>query len=104
MTGSGDGSAASLTVEVPDLGGVDEASILEVLVSVGDRIEVETPLVTLESEKATMDVPSPRAGIVASLAVKTGDRVRAGMPIVVLLAPQVDADDLADTRSVLRAT
>jgi dihydrolipoamide dehydrogenase len=103
LTGPSDRNPASLTVEVPDLGGVEEASVLEVLVSVGDRVEVDTPLVTLESEKATMDVPSSCAGVVVSLVVRRGDKVRAGMPIVVLQGAATEAADLDDTRSALRA-
>ena len=54
----------STTVVVPDLGEVEEADVIDVLVKVGDRVEIETPLITLESEKASLDVPSTAAGIV----------------------------------------
>ena len=104
MPGPGERNPASLTIEVPDLGGVQEASVLEVLVAVGDRVDAETPLLTLESEKATMDVPSTRAGVVARILVSPGDKVRAGMPIVALQATGAATADLDDTQSALRAT
>ena len=61
-----DRMSATLTkVEVPDIGDFDDVPIIEILVSVGDSVAVEDPLVTLESDKATMDVPAPTAGVVA---------------------------------------
>ena len=72
------------TVRIPDLGDVDEVEVVEVLVSVGDEIEVEDPLITLESDKASMDVPSPKAGKVAEIAVSEGDKVGEGDAILTL--------------------
>jgi dihydrolipoamide dehydrogenase len=60
---------------VPDIGDFKNVEVIEVLVKPGDRVEKETPLLTLETEKATMDVPSPRSGTVRTIAVKKGDRV-----------------------------
>ncbi|MET0985922.1 MAG: dihydrolipoyl dehydrogenase [Steroidobacteraceae bacterium] len=65
----------SSEIRVPDLGDFKDVEVIEVLVKPGDRVEKETPLLTLETEKATMDVPSPRAGVVRSVAIKKGDRV-----------------------------
>jgi dihydrolipoamide dehydrogenase len=65
-------------VRVPDIGDFDDVPVIEILVSVGDEVAVEDPLVTLESDKATMDVPAPFAGVVAELAVSVGDRVSEG--------------------------
>ena len=62
-------------VAVPDIGDFKDVPIIEVAVKVGDRVKAEAPLITLESDKASMEVPSPSAGVVKSLAVKTGDRV-----------------------------
>jgi len=62
-------------VRVPDIGDFKDVPVIEVLVEPGDRVEKEQPLVTLESDKATMDVPSPSAGTVAQLRVKVGDKV-----------------------------
>jgi len=73
-----DGEPEEIQVTVPDIGDFDAVEIIEVLVAEGDSVEVEQGLVTLESDKATMDVPSTVAGTVVSLAVKTGDSVAQG--------------------------
>ena len=62
-------------VRVPDIGDFENVEIIEVLVAVGDRIEADTSLVTLESDKATMEVPSPFAGVVNKVCVAVGDHV-----------------------------
>ena len=69
-------------VRVPDLGNFAEVPIIDVLVQVGDRIEVDTPLVTLETDKASMDVPSTVAGEIVELAVVRGDKVSKGSVLV----------------------
>ena len=71
-------------VTVPDIGDFDDVPVIEILVSPGDAVSAEDPLVTLESDKATMDVPSPSAGKVAKVLVKVGDRVSEGTAIVEL--------------------
>ena len=71
-------------VAVPDIGDFKDVPIIEVAVKVGDRVKAEAPLITLESDKASMEVPSPSAGIVKSLVVKVGDRVSQGTPILSL--------------------
>ncbi|MEX0734507.1 MAG: dihydrolipoyllysine-residue acetyltransferase [Steroidobacteraceae bacterium] len=76
--------AARTTVSVPDLGDFHDVEVIEVLVRAGDTVAIETPLITLETDKATMDVPSTAAGRVAELSVKKGNRVSKGDPIVVL--------------------
>ena len=63
-------------VTVPDIGDYKDVSIIEVMVKVGDKINVEENLITLETDKAAMDVPSPHAGVIKELKVKTGDKVR----------------------------
>jgi len=65
-------------VKVPDIGDFDDVPIIEILVKVGDTVSAEDPLVTLESDKATMDVPAPVDGVVKQLAVQVGDRVSKG--------------------------
>jgi dihydrolipoamide dehydrogenase len=67
---------------VPDLGDFKDVEVIEVLVKPGERVERETPLITVETEKATMDVPAPAAGMVRSIAVKKGDRVSKGSLIL----------------------
>ncbi|HEY6523754.1 MAG TPA: biotin/lipoyl-containing protein, partial [Solirubrobacteraceae bacterium] len=71
-------SATLTKVEVPDIGDFDDVPVIEILVSVGDSVAVEDPLVTLESDKATMDVPAPLAGVVREISVSVGDRVAQG--------------------------
>src|SRR6202166_4722567 len=65
-------------VRVPDIGDSKGVSVLEVLVTKGASIQVDDPLITLESEKASMDVPSPVAGVIESIAIKKGDEAAAG--------------------------
>ena len=78
--------AERITVSVPDLGDFHDVEVIEVLVKAGDTVAVDTPLITLETDKATMDVPSTAAGRVAGLGVKKGDRVSKGSAILELEA------------------
>ena len=71
-------------VQVPDIGDFDQVAVTEVLVKPGDRVEVEAPLITLESDKATMDVPSPWAGTVKEVKLSAGAKVGKGAPILTL--------------------
>jgi dihydrolipoamide dehydrogenase len=73
-----------MEVRVPDIGDFTDVPVVEVLVAAGDEVEKESPLVTLESDKASMDVPSPAAGTVKQLAVKVGDRVSEGSVLLTL--------------------
>jgi dihydrolipoamide dehydrogenase len=83
-------------VKVPDIGDFDDVPIIEILVAVGDRVSAEDPLVTLESDKATMDVPAPIDGVIKQLAVQVGDRVSQGS---VLMTFESDADEDAVTEA-----
>jgi pyruvate dehydrogenase E2 component (dihydrolipoamide acetyltransferase) len=74
----------SIEVRVPDLGNFTEVGVIEVLVKPGDKVELDTPLVTLETEKATMDVPSSAAGVVAAVHVQAGGKVSPGSLLVTL--------------------
>jgi pyruvate dehydrogenase E2 component (dihydrolipoamide acetyltransferase) len=76
--------AAVITVTVPDLGDFKDVEIIDVLVKPGDAVALEAPLITLETDKATMDVPSTAAGRVVALAVKKGDRVSKGDAVLTL--------------------
>src|SRR5258708_40155267 len=71
-------------VVVPDIGDFKEVEVIEVLVKPGDTVAKEQSLVTLESDKATMEIPSPGAGVVKELKIKVGDKVPKGSPILVL--------------------
>ncbi|KFZ29068.1 dihydrolipoamide acetyltransferase [Pseudidiomarina atlantica] len=74
----------TIEVHVPDIGTDGEVDVIDVLVSEGDSIAKEDGLITLETDKATMDVPSPEAGTVKSVAVKTGDKVKEGSLVIEL--------------------
>lgn len=84
------GASQIIEVTVPDIGDAADVDVIEVLVAVGDKVEAETGLITLETDKATMDVPAPKAGTVKELKIKTGDKVSEGSLILLL---EVGADD-----------
>lgn len=73
-------------IKVPDIGDFKDVPVIEILVNVGDKVNVDDPLVSLESDKATMEVPSTAAGIVEQILVKLGDKVSEGAPLVVIQA------------------
>ena len=76
-------------VTVPDIGDFKDVPVIEIFVKVGDTVKAEDPLVALESDKATMEVPAPRAGVVKAIGVKLGDKVSEGSVILQLEAPGV---------------
>ena len=75
-----------IEVKVPDIGDYKDVPVIEVMVKVGDAVKAEDPLVTLESDKATMDVPAPASGVVQALRVQLGDKVSEGSVILTLAA------------------
>jgi pyruvate dehydrogenase E2 component (dihydrolipoamide acetyltransferase) len=77
-------------VRLPDLGDFKEIDVIEVLVKPGDQVKAEDPLITLESDKATMELPSPYAGAVKELKVKVGDKVAEGDLLLVLEETMTD--------------
>lgn len=94
------GGSKVIEVSVPDIGDSGEVDVIEVLVSEGDEVSEEDGLITLETDKATMDVPSPQAGKVKSLKVKVGDKVKEGSLVLELeIAGEDDGDDDADSAS-----
>lgn len=81
---------ALIDVQVPDIGDFDEVAVIEVLVNVGDTVAVDQSLVTVESDKASMEIPSSHAGVVKALTVKLGDKVTKGS-VLLQVEAQVDA-------------
>ena len=77
-------TTAATEVKVPDIGDFKDVPIIEIHVKVGDPVNAEDPLITLESDKATLDVPAPSAGTIRQVLVKVGDRVSEGTPILLL--------------------
>src|ERR1700743_1270090 len=82
--------ASPIEILVPDIGGFKDVNVIDVLVKDGQQIEKETPLVTIETEKAAMDVPAPSAGKIAQVKLKTGDKVSEGS-LILLLEPAAAA-------------
>jgi pyruvate dehydrogenase E2 component (dihydrolipoamide acetyltransferase) len=74
----------SMDITVPDIGGFTNVNVVDVLVKVGQNVDVDTPLITLETDKAAMDVPAPAAGVVRQLNLKRGDKVSQGSSILLL--------------------
>ena len=77
-------AAGAVPVSVPDIGDFKEVEVIELLVKPGDRVAKEQSLITLESDKATMEIPSPAGGVVKEIRLKVGDKVSKGSPILVL--------------------
>jgi pyruvate dehydrogenase E2 component (dihydrolipoamide acetyltransferase) len=88
-------------IHVPDIGDFKDLPVIEVLVKPGDTVAVDDPLLTLESDKASMDVPSPGAGIVVSVIIKEGDRVSKGSSILTL---QMAIDEASPTQGAVNST
>nr|WP_206171747.1 dihydrolipoyllysine-residue acetyltransferase [Thiorhodococcus mannitoliphagus] len=85
----------SVSVVLPDVGDFADIPVVEILVAPGDRVEVEQSLLTVESDKATMEIPSPQAGVVEGIAVKLGDTLNAGDLILTLSAEGTTDTDTA---------
>src|SRR3954468_9420725 len=76
--------AAGTEVKVPDIGDFKNVEVIEVLVKPGDAVSKEQSLITLESDKATMEIPSPGPGVVKEIRLKVGDKVSQGSPVLLL--------------------
>src|SRR5436190_2137723 len=96
------GDMAVTEIKVPDIGDFKDVPVIEVMVKVGDQVKPEDALVTLESDKATMDVPAPLGGTVQKLAVKVGDKVSEGA-VILTLATGTSTGDPAAIEAVTAA-
>ena len=94
--------APEIQVLVPDIGDFEDVEVVELLVAKGDRVEVEDSLVSLESDKATMEIPAPRRGVVTEVSVQLGDRVSEGSLLLLLDADEADATDTVDPVAAVR--
>ena len=86
----------TVEVKVPDIGDFDEVAVIELLVKVGDKVRPEQSLITVESDKASMEIPSSHAGVITEMLVKLGDKVKQGSLIV-----KLDATEVASTAHVV---
>lgn len=96
--------AETKQVLIPDIGDFKDVPVIEVLVKPGDSIKAEDSLIVLESDKATIEVPSPFAGIIRELSVKVGDKVSEGSPILTLEASEAEQAPPAEPREVAPAS
>lgn len=91
--------SAMIEIKVPDIGDFTNIPVIEVLVSAGDRVKAEDSLVTLESDKATMEVPSPQAGVIREMRLKLNDKVSAGDVVAIL---EIEAQQEAAAQAPVR--
>ncbi|WP_428088323.1 dihydrolipoyllysine-residue acetyltransferase [Candidatus Thioglobus sp.] len=82
-------------IELPDVGDFDEVEVIEILVSVGDTIAADDSIITLESDKASMEIPSPSAGVVTGINIKIGDKIKQGDVIIAIQSSEDGAVDNA---------
>ncbi len=96
---------STLDIKVPDIGDFDAVAVIELMVKVGDHVKVDQSLITVESDKASMEIPSSHEGVITELKVKVGDQVREGSVIAsVKVEGQVAAASVASTPSEAHAT
>ncbi|MDE2304186.1 MAG: hypothetical protein KGL34_01390, partial [Gammaproteobacteria bacterium] len=93
----------TIEVRVPDIGGFKDVSVIDVQVADGQTIEKDAPLITLETEKAAMDVPAPVAGRIRQMKVRPGDKVSEGSLILLLESSAATADQAAPAPATAQA-
>ncbi len=91
-------------VAVPDIGDFDEVEVIEILVKVGDQVSAEQSLITVESDKASMEIPSSSSGVVKSISIKVGDKVKQGTIVLELEAATAEAVPVAAAAAAPQAT
>ena len=95
-------AGGTIDVAVPDIGDFKDVAVIEVFVKPGDTVKVEQSLITVESDKASMEIPSSHAGVVKTVLVKVGDKVNMGSPLVVLESSSGGNDASARTETTVR--
>ena len=85
---------------IPDIGSFDDVDVIEVLVSVGDSIKLDDPLITLETEKASMDIPASASGVIKELKIKVGDKVKEGLVIGLLETKESSEEIIQEKQAV----
>jgi len=85
---------------IPDIGSFDDVDVIEVLVSVGDSIKLDDPLITLETEKASMDIPASASGVIKELKIKVGDKVKEGLVIGLLETKESSEEKIQEKQAV----
>lgn len=98
-----DKTLALKNITTPDLGGASDVTVIEILIKPGDRIEADAPVVTLESDKATMEVPAAEAGVIKEIKVKVGDKVSNGSVLATLEAAALAAQPAAPAKDAQAA-
>ncbi len=88
-----DKMADEIKIKVPDIGGATDVDVIEIMVKPGDEISLDAPLITLESDKASMEIPSPKAGMVSAVQVKVGDKVSEGDLILTMVGDNLKTDE-----------
>ena len=91
---------ATIELKVPDIGDFKEVEVIEVLVKVGDVVGLEQSLITVESDKASMEIPSSHAGKLVSLSVKLGDKVGEGSVLGMIEVADDDSDHMEDEKII----
>ena len=82
---------ANIDIKVPDIGDFEEVAVIELLVKVGDTVKAEQSLITVESDKASMEIPSSHAGVITALNVKIGDKIKEGSVIMTMVVAAGEA-------------
>ena len=92
-----------LKITIPDIGDFESVDVIEVLIVSGESVQAEDPLITLESDKATMDVPSPAAGRITEVLVAVGDKVSQGGLVALLDPAEMDVADITPVEGIPQA-
>ena len=90
---------SSEQILIPDIGDFESVDVIEVLVNIGDSIEYDMPLITVESDKASMDIPAPKDGVIKDIKIKVGDKVKEGSLIGMIEVTETKSDVKSEIKS-----